>query len=85
MKPVHSINTVFFKIHFNIILPYMLSPSSLLMPFFDDHTSIWFRVKSKVPVTGPVVSQRVGRGIALLSHDRGTRRREWSAARPGRT
>ena len=26
------------------------------------------------PVTGPVVAQRVGRGIALLFHDRGTRR-----------
>ena len=28
-----------------------------------------------VLVTGPVVAQRVGRGIALLFHDRGTRRR----------
>ena len=28
---------------------------------------------------------RVGRDIALLFHDRGTRRGEWSAARPGRT
>ena len=27
----------------------------------------------------------MGRGIALLFHDRGTRRGEWSAARPGRT
>ena len=33
----------------------------------------------------PGVAQRVGRGIALLFHDRGTRRGEWSAARPGRT
>jgi len=32
----------------------------------------------------PGVAQRVGRGIALLFHDRGTRRGEWSAARPGR-
>jgi len=31
------------------------------------------------------VAQRVGRGIALLFYDRGTRRGEWSAARPGRT
>ena len=31
------------------------------------------------------MTQRVGRGIALLFHDRGTRRGEWSAARPGRT
>ena len=35
------------------------------------------------PVTGPIVGQRVGTGIALLFHDRGTRRVEWSAARPG--
>ena len=33
----------------------------------------------------PGVAQRVGRGIALLFHDSGTRRGEWSAARPGRT
>ena len=33
----------------------------------------------------PGVAQRVGRDIALLFHDRGTRRNEWSAARPGRT
>jgi len=32
----------------------------------------------------PGVALRVGRGIALLFHDRGTRRGEWSAARPGR-
>ena len=38
----------------------------------------WFRYR-------PGVAQRVGRGIALLFHDRGTRRGEWSAARPGRT
>jgi len=31
------------------------------------------------------VAQRVGRGIALLFHDSGTRRGERSAARPGRT
>ena len=31
------------------------------------------------------MAQRVGRGIALLFHYRGTRRDEWSAARPGRT
>ena len=31
------------------------------------------------------MAQRVGRGIALLFHDRGTSRGEWSAARPGRT
>ena len=31
------------------------------------------------------MTQRVGRVIALLLHDRGTRRGEWSAARPGRT
>ena len=31
------------------------------------------------------MAQSVGRGIALLFHDRGTRRGEWPAARPGRT
>ena len=31
------------------------------------------------------MAQRVGRGIAVLFHDRGTRGGEWSAARPGRT
>ena len=31
------------------------------------------------------VAQRVGSGIALLFHYRCTKRREWSAARPGRT
>ena len=31
------------------------------------------------------MTQRVGRGIALLFHDRGIRRGEWSAARHGRT
>ena len=31
------------------------------------------------------MAQRMGRGIALLLHDSGTRRGEWSAARPGRT
>ena len=29
------------------------------------------------------MAQRVGRGIALLFHDRGSRRGDWSAARPG--
>ena len=33
----------------------------------------------------PGMVQRVGRGISLLSHDCGSRRGEWSAARPGRT
>jgi len=30
-------------------------------------------------------AQRVGRGIAVLFHDCGTRRGEWSAARPSCT
>jgi len=29
------------------------------------------------------VAQRMGRGIVLLFHDCGTRRGEWSTARPG--
>ena len=46
----------------------------------------YIEVKLKCSRHGPGVAQRVGRGIALLFHDRGTRRvGEWSAARPGRT
>jgi len=40
--------------------------------------------RSSVPVTGPVVAQRVGRGIALLM-TRALEGGEWSAARPGRS
>jgi len=43
------------------------------------------KVKVKISHYRPSVAQRVGRGIALLFHDCGTRRGEWSAARPGRT
>jgi len=42
-------------------------------------------VKVKWSRYRPGVAQRVGRGIALLFHDRGTRRGEWSAVSPGRT
>ena len=42
-----------------------------------DHKYLHFPSKKGkckvIPVTGPVVAQRVGRGIALLLHDRGTR------------
>ena len=44
-----------------------------------------YYVKVKFSRYRPGVAQRVGRAIALLFHDRGTRRGEWSAARPGRT
>ena len=43
------------------------------------------KVKVKWSRYSPGVAQRVGRDIALLFHDRGSRRGEWSAARPGRT
>ena len=45
----------------------------------------WDQRKVKWCRYRPGVAQRVGRGIALLFHDRGTRRGEWSAAHPGRT
>ena len=41
--------------------------------------------KLKLSSYRPGATQRVGRGIALFIHDRGTRRGEWPAARPGRT
>jgi len=43
------------------------------------------KVKVKRNRYRPGVAQRVGRGIVLVFHDRGTRRGEWSAARPGQT
>jgi len=43
------------------------------------------KVKVKWSRYRPGVTQRVGRGIALLFHDRDTRRGEWWAVRPGRT
>ena len=43
-----------------------------------------FMVKVKWSRYRPGVAQRVGRGITLLFHHRGTRRGECSAARPGR-
>ena len=43
-------------------------------------------VQSLYRLSYPALAQRVGRGIALLFHDCGTRRGgEWSAARPNRT
>jgi len=47
---------------------YAVFPLPLLSYLFAE------RVKKSVPVTGLVVAQRVGRGIALLFHDHGIRR-----------
>ena len=49
------------------------------------YTYIYIYIKVKWSRYRPIVVQRVGKGIALLFHDRGTRRGEWSAARSGRT
>jgi len=46
---------------------------------------IYIKVKVKLSRYRLGVAQRVGRGIALLFHDRGTSRGEWSAERPSRT
>ena len=57
-------------------------------PWQDTNTKfskINIKVKLKWSHYSPSVAQRVGRGIALLFHALGTRRGEWSAARPGRT
>ena len=37
-------------------------------------TQLIIEMCKSVPVTGPVLAHRVGRGIALLFHDRGTGR-----------
>ena len=52
-----------------------------------DWLLIYVKVKVKVKFSRyrPGVAQRVGRGIALLSHDHGTRRGDQVGARPGRT
>ena len=55
----------------------------LLAPFIL--INLPYKVKVKWSRYRPGVAQGVGRGIALLNHDRGTRRGEWSAARPGRS
>jgi len=46
---------------------------------------VFITLKVKWSRYRPSVAQRLGRGIALLFHDCGTRRGEWSAARPART
>ena len=46
-----------------------------MMDFLTTLQSLYHSKKVNFPVTGPVVAQRVGRVIALLFHDRGTRRR----------
>ena len=41
----------------------------------EDWKALWpIKVKVKIPRYRPGVAQRVGRGIALLFHDRGTGR-----------
>ena len=52
-----------------------ISHSSFFLFTLYDCPIIWSSLTYYCdPVTGPVVTQRVGRGIALLFHDRGTRR-----------
>ena len=70
-------------------------PAYFSFPFCVPHNHLYHppwlpklylvKVKVKLSRYRPGVAQRVGRGIAVLLHDRGTRRGEWSAARPGRT
>ena len=43
------------------------------------------KIKVKLSRYRPGVAHRLGRGMALFFHDRGTRRGKWSAARSGRT
>ena len=61
----------------------------LTIPAFYSSKShnIWelLKKKAKWPRYRPGVAQRAGRGIALLFHDRGTRRGDWLASRLGRT
>ena len=54
------------------------------MKVHEKAANIYIKVKVKWFRYRPGVAQRVGKGIALLFHDRGTRKGEGSAARPGR-
>ena len=54
-------------------------------PKFRTSCTLWNIKKVKFSRYRLGMAQRVGRGIALLFHDRGTRRDEWSAASPGCT
>jgi hypothetical protein len=49
-----------------------LHPTHILPSWIT--VSVKKKKRQSVPVTGPVVAQMVARGIALLFHDRGTRR-----------
>ena len=56
-----------------------------LHPKLNGYITLYNGIKVKWSPYRFCVAQRVGRGIDLLFHDRGTRRGEWSAARPCRT
>ena len=70
-NPAHVLGGIFSNLIPEILL--FLSPSSKQVG------------QGKVIPLHPGVAQRVGRGIALLFHHRGTRRGEWSAPRPACT
>ena len=55
----------------NQIFP--ISITGIFLTALSPFAAVW-KLKVKCPVTCPVVAQRLGRGIALLLHDRGTRR-----------
>ena len=74
-------------VHLNFVfeklaLGQVFSPRTLALPYQCHSTSLHTHVhlraykdeEKSIPVTGPVVAQRVGRDIALLFHDHRTRR-----------
>ena len=79
---LHTICLEGWKNHWYVSLWFESRSSDLLKLEF---LSLWQCVKGKCSCYRPGVAQRVGRDIALLFHDRGTRRGEWSATCPGRT
>ena len=81
IDPVHTPTSNFLNIHLNIITPSMPGyPPWSLFPRFLHQNPVknikWSRYR-------PGAAQRVGRGIALLFHDRGTRR-GWVVSRTSR-
>ena len=77
------IRDVYTQITFIIFASIVETYSDNLMPTYFPH-NLYIR-KTRFSRYRPGLAQRVGRGIALLFHERGTRRGEWSAARPDRT
>ena len=74
-RSYRGLNFVWWLLIFKWDIPHCVKMLKLLYEY----------VKVKWSCHRPGVAQRVGRGIALLFHDRALEEGKWSAARPGHT